>query len=439
MRPLLRAIAGFAAYLGLVLLPLATALSSLGPGTQPFASRLGVACGYIALAMLALEFALVTRSRAVVQPFGIDALQGFHRRLGIAGAGFALAHPLLLLAGGMPVAWLDPVGGPDAMRPGIVALGLLAVLLATTWWRRRLRLSYEAWLRIHRWTALGLLAGALAHAFALDAGHDGALRIAWTGYALLVLALLVRHRLLAPWRASRRPWQVVAQRRERADTCTLVLEPAGHRGLDFEPGQFAWLLTGRSAFGALQHPVTISSSAEQDARRRLEFTIKALGDWSRERVPQLVPGTRLWIDGPYGSFTPEREPALGLVLVAGGVGITPMRSILLTMRDRGDRRPVLLIHAASTFDRLTFREEIEALRAELALRVVHVLEQPPEGWTGERGYIDAALLQRHLPAGVAHWQCFVCGPPAMLDAMERLLPACGVPADRIHTERFAMV
>lgn len=439
MRLLLRALAWFGSYLVLVLLPLATALWTLGPSERAFGFRLGVACGYIALAMLVLEFALVTRWRAVVQPFGIDALQGFHRRLGVAATGFAVAHPLLLLGGGMPAAWLDPLGAPPAMRAGSIALLLLGVLLLTTVARRRLRLSYEAWLRVHRWTALGLLGGALAHAFALGDAAAPALRVLWTAYALLVLALLLRHRLLAPWRAARRPWQVVELRSERADTRTLVVEPVGHRGIDFEPGQFAWLLTGRSPFAALQHPITISSSAEQDASRRLEFTIKALGDWSRERVPALLPGTRLWIDGPHGSFTPEREPALGLVLVAGGVGITPMRAILLTMRDRGDRRPVLLVHAASTFDRLTFREELEALRATLALTVVPVLEQPPPDWTGERGYIDAALLRRHLPPGVGHWQCFVCGPPAMLDAMERLLPACGLPADRVHTERFAMV
>jgi predicted ferric reductase len=442
MRLLFRAIGWFAVYVFLALLPLLTALwaSPVGPA-RPLLYELGVACGFVALSMLALEAALVARWRAVAQPFGIDALQLFHRRLGYVGLGFAIAHPLLLLlAAGVGASALDPFGGPAAMRPGAGALWLLLLLIATTLWRRALRLSYEAWQHLHRWLALALVGGALWHVFAVD--HytaAAALREVWVGYALLLLVLLLRYRLVAPLRAWSRPWRVVDNRAERADTRTLVVEPVGHPGMDFEPGQFAWLITGRTPFHALQHPITMSSSAEQGRERRIEFTIKALGDWSGQLVPRIRSGDRLWIDGPHGVFTPAREPAIGLVLIAGGVGITAMRSILLTMRDRGDRRPVLLLHAASSYERLTFREELEALREVLALSIVPVLEHPPAEWAGARGYIDLALLQQTLPAQRAHWQCFVCGPPAMLDAMERLLPQAGMSAERVHTERFAMV
>lgn len=440
MNLLLRAIGWSGLYVFLVLLPLVAALWSAGGAGRGLLHELGVAAGFVALAMLALEFALVARLRTVAQPFGIDALQGFHRGLGFVALGFALAHPLLLLAAGMSARGFDPFGGPAALRPGAAAFWLLLLLVATTIWRRALRLSYEAWLTLHRWAALLLLAGALWHGFAVE-GRSGPplMRALWGSYALLVVLLVLRHRLLAPLRQWRRPWRVVENRIERGDARTLVVEPVGHRGFDFEPGQFAWLLTGRTPHSALQHPITMAGSAEQGASRRLEFTIKALGDWSREAVPRMQPGQRLWLDGPHGVFTPEREPAIGLVLVGGGVGITPMRSILRTMRDRGDRRPVLLLHAASSPERMTYREEFEALAREIALTYVPVVEEPPPGWTGERGRIDRALLERHLPPQRAHWQCFVCGPPPMLDAMERLLPACGLPAVRVHTERFATV
>lgn len=439
MNLLLRAVAWSGLYVFLVLLPLLAALWTAPAAGRGFVHELGVAAGFVALAMLALEFALVARLRAVAQPFGIDALQWFHRGLGFAALGFALAHPLLLLAAGMSARGFDPFAGPLAMRPGAAAFWLLLALVATTTWRRALHLPYEAWLALHRWAALLLLAGALWHVFLVE-GRSGPapMRALWTVYALLVLGLVLQHRGVAVLRAWRRPWQVVENRVERGDARTLVLEPVGHRGFDFAPGQFAWLLTGRHPFIAQQHPVTLAGSAEQGPRRRVEFTIKALGDWSREVVPRMQPGQRLWLDGPHGVFTPEREPAIGLVLVGGGVGITPMRSILLTMRDRGDRRPVLLLHAASSPERMTYREEFEALAREIALTYVPVVEEPPPGWTGERGRIDGALLERHLPALRAHWQCFVCGPPPMLDAMERLLPACGLPVSRVHTERFAM-
>lgn len=443
MALLFRAIGWFGLYVFLVLLPLATALvvPAIAPGgSPPLAWSFGVACGYIALAMLVLEFALVTRLRSVAQPFGIDALQLFHRRLGFVATGFVLAHVLVLLGAGVGLRALDPLGGPPAMRGGALALWCLVALVGTSLWRRQLRLSYEAWQFVHRWLALVLVGGALWHVHAVEgAAAAPALTLLWLAYALIVVALMLNYRFLQPLRQWRRPWQVIDNRVERADTRTLVVEPLGHAGFDFEPGQFAWMLTGRTPFHAQEHPITISGSAERDARGRLEFTIKALGDWSGEVVPAITPGQRLWLDGPHGVFTPERAPALGLVLIAGGVGITPMRAILLTMRDRGDRRPVLLLHAASSWERLTFREELEALTREIALTHVPVLEDPPPGWTGERGWIDRALLERHLPAQRAHWQCFVCGPPAMLDAMERLLPAAGMPADRVHTERFAMV
>ena len=109
MNLLLRAIAWSGLYVALVLLPLLAALwSAPGGGGRGFLHELAVAAGYVALAMLALEFALVARLRAVAQPFGIDALQWFHRGLGFAALGFALAHPLLLLADGMSARGFDP-------------------------------------------------------------------------------------------------------------------------------------------------------------------------------------------------------------------------------------------------------------------------------------------------------------------------------------------
>jgi ferredoxin-NADP reductase len=113
--------------------------------------------------------------------------------------------------------------------------------------------------------------------------------------------------------------------------------------------------------------------------------------------------------------------------------------MLETLADRSDARPVVLFAGNRSWDGVTLRERIDGLAGRLDLTVVHVLEQPPPDWTGESGYLDAEILARHLPAGLRRFQFFACGPTPMLAAVEAALVGIGVPADRIHTERFDWV
>ena len=173
----------------------------------------------------------------------------------------------------------------------------------------------------------------------------------------------------------------------------------------------------------------------------ISFTIKALGDWSGEIVPSVKPGARAWVDGPHGVFTIDREEGAGYGLIGGGVGITPLRSMVLSMEERGDVRPIVLFYGARDEADLTFDEELTELdRAEPTSPSCACSRSPSRSWTGERGYINADVLRRHLPEKLlVHFQYFICGPNALMDAMEAALPAIGVPVDRVHTERFEMV
>jgi ferredoxin-NADP reductase len=116
-----------------------------------------------------------------------------------------------------------------------------------------------------------------------------------------------------------------------------------------------------------------------------------------------------------------------------------MMSIVRTLADRGDRRPVVLLYGSSDWDSITFREELEALRGRLDLKVVHVLEKPPAGWKGERGYIDAEVFRRHVPAPYLDHEYFICGPDVMMDAIEEALRLLEVPVSKYHSERYAFV
>jgi ferredoxin-NADP reductase len=108
------------------------------------------------------------------------------------------------------------------------------------------------------------------------------------------------------------------------------------------------------------------------------------------------------------------------------------------MADREDVRPVLLFYGNRDWDDVAFRDELEQLEDRLNFTLVHVLEQPPAGWEGESGYVTAEVLARHLPSNFRRFQYFICGPDPMMDAAEAALVELGVPAERVHTERFDM-
>jgi len=113
--------------------------------------------------------------------------------------------------------------------------------------------------------------------------------------------------------------------------------------------------------------------------------------------------------------------------------------MLETLADRGDARPVVLFAGNREWESIIFRDRIDELTARLDLKVVHVLEDPPPGWTAETGYLNGDILARHLPPGYQRFQFFACSPNPMLDAVEAALVKIGTPADRIHTERFDWV
>ena len=154
----------------------------------------------------------------------------------------------------------------------------------------------------------------------------------------------------------------------------------------------------------------------------------------------MAAGTRVYVDGPHGVFSMDQRQAPGYVFIAGGVGVTPLYSMLLTMREREDVRPVTLFYASDTWDDVVFREELAELSATMPnLRVVHVLDRPPPGWTGDSGLITPDLLRRHLPRQFHRYEYLICGSPRMIDAMEDALVTVGVPFRQVSTERFDMV
>jgi len=238
----------------------------------------------------------------------------------------------------------------------------------------------------------------------------------WLIYGILVVGLVVRHKLWIPLRNWTEKWEVVENRVERGNARTLVLRPVGHNGFSFEPGQFSWLKLGRTPFGLGQHPISMSCAGDVEPGGNVSFTIKALGDWSGKQVPALQAGDTIWLDGPHGVFTIDREQAMGYVLVGGGVGITPLHSMCQTMANRKDPRPVLLFYGANNEEDLSLIEGLEDLKRRMNLTLVPVLSKPSPDWKGETGYINVDIMRRYVPEQVKWFKFLICGPAPLMDA-----------------------
>jgi predicted ferric reductase len=361
----------------------------------------------------------------------------FHKGISFVAFAFVLAHPaLIVLDRPERRDLLNPFTAPWTARLGVFSVLALVALLVTSLWRRQLRLSYEVWRVAHGVLAVVIVVTALVHVARVDYYVSGPWkRGLWVAMSVVLLALLVNVRLVKPLRLLRRPWCVSSVAPERGSCWTVTLRPDGHAGVSFLPGQFAWLRIDRSPFSVREHPFSFASSAERSDE--VSFTIKEAGDFT-STIGSVQPGTRVYLDGPYGVFTYERNERAQFAFVAGGIGIAPIMSMLRTLADRGDRRPIVLFYGSATWDEVTFREELDELRGRLDLEILHVIEHPPDDWRGARGFIDAELLAAHLPARRASVQCLMCGPPPMMDAVYELLVAQGVPAANIDHERFEL-
>ncbi len=435
----LRGVVWVAVYLLFILTPLFALLTGALPPTRDFWTEFAVAIGYSGLAMMGLQFGLTARFRYVTAPWGEDVIYHFHRQISQVAVGLVVAHALIMSAAHPEMFTLPGAIGdvPLGAVFAFVSIFSLIALVVTALWRVKLNISYEAWHLSHIVLAMVAVAAGVAHmagwAFYLSNPWK---RTLWIGMTIFWIALLFYVRIVKPLFMLRRPYRVAEVRKERGDTTTLVMRPEGHPGFAFRPGQFGWLNLWGSPFKITGHPFSFSSSAEAKDGR-VEMSIRSLGDFTRE-IAKVPVGQRIYLDGPYGAFT-IGNPADMHVLIAGGVGVTPMMSMIRTLADRGDKRPVTLVYGSKDWDSITFREELESLKARLNLNVVHVLSKPPAGWTGEQGFINADLFKRHLPPPYAEHEYFICGPGPMMDAIERTLGELGVPLTKYHSERYSFV
>ena len=408
-------------------------------------SNLSVVTGLLATSAMVCVVVLPSRIRSLNRAFGIENVIDLHRFLGIVTASLVLLHLACVVASDPTnTALLNfPEAPGRAQNATVATLGLVAIVLLAIL-RRKFDLSYEFWRTTHIGLAVLILITSAMHIVLLNQlMNDPTFALVLTLLAVAVV-LVFAYRWI--WRNiydQSTEFLVRDVRLENPTVATLVLEPKT-RNRDgsttswaFAPGQFAWIRLDRSATGQ-EHPFTIASSAHDEFT---EFTIRGAGDFTR-RIRRLLPGQPVWVDGPHGAFTSDLTNAsAGFVLMAGGVGITPMLSMVRTAAHRGDPRPYRLVVVASAPEDLFFREELANLRRYIDLEVTEVLRRPRPDWSGPIGGINSELMALVVndvgePQDLDY---FICGPPGMVVDAVNVLDDMSVPTDRVHTEQFDFV
>ncbi|MBI4297564.1 MAG: FAD-dependent oxidoreductase [Chloroflexi bacterium] len=204
------------------------------------------------------------------------------------------------------------------------------------------------------------------------------------------------------------------------------------KNVRFRAGQFFYmdiLVAGEKA----RHHFSFSNSPAE--RGYLEFTKRITASAYSQALDALKPGDWAHLSGPEGEFTLSRKWKK-LAFLSGGIGITPLRSMMRYSLDKGLDYDIVLLYGNSSYEEIAFREELEAMeRATPRLRVVHVLIAPPPGWRGKVGRIDSALMAEVIP-DYRERLFYISGPPRMVMSLEDQLLALGLPQEQVKRDSF---
>ncbi len=330
-------------YLLVVMLPLIVMMIFPMPDGRDFWRDLSVALGFVGLAMAGVQFIPTARLRFLGKIFDMDHMYKVHHYLSVISVLLIFLHPLILLVNNpYTILLLNPVTAPWRAQAGLIGLASLILIAITSVLRKELKLGYNAWHILHGLLTVSIAVFAMIHIFKVNYySSTDVVKWVWIFEMVLWGSLTLYIRLIKPAQMLKKPFQVKEVIEETLDTWTIVLEPKGHEGFDFNAAQVAWININSSPFSMHKNPFSISGSAHR--KDELRFTIKNLGDFT-STIGDLRGGETVYVDGPFGSFSiTDPKTQKGLVLLAGGIGVAPIMSILQTMADAGDMRTVYFI------------------------------------------------------------------------------------------------
>ena len=376
----------------------------------------------------------VARIPVVERGVGHDRLVAWHRKLGPWSLYLILFHFLLVT---ISFAGQDQKPLYKELWNFLIAFpwmwwalaGFFLMMLAgvTSYKKARAKMSYETWWIIHIYTYSAIAASYMhiVHNGQMFVGHP-LNRLYWTSLYLLVAAAVLIYRIGFPLVRSLRVNLVVDKVVvEGPGLISVIMKGRNLKTLAAEGGQFfSWRFLTRGHF-LMSHPYSLSAAPTD---KHLRITIKDLGDHSRA-TRHIKPGTRVFVEGPYGAFTAGRATQPHLVMVGGGVGITPIRAMMEELKS-GVQMDVF--YRVSKKEELILKDELDYLEKNSnGMTRVHYLVGSRKEFP-----MDAEFIKAYAPRA-ADSDFYICGPEALVETVRKAAADLGVPKNRFHDEDFA--
>jgi predicted ferric reductase len=400
--------------------------------------------GLVASDLLLIQVLLMARIPLVERTFGQDELARRHRWVGFSSFNLMLVHIVTITLGyaatspkGLWGTIVDFVVNYPGMLLAVAGTVVVVGVTITSIRLARARLRYESWHLLHLYAYLGV-GFALPHQ--LWTGKEFltspvATAFWWTLWAVACASVLIWRVGQPLWRSLRHQLVVEEVRAENDAVTTVVMRGRMLHRLPVRAGQFfQWrFLDGPGSTRA--HPYSLSAAPDG---RTLRITAAHLGDGSA-RLASLRPGTKVLFEGPYGRLHEGVRTRRKVLLMASGIGITPMRALLEEL----DQRPgdVTMVYRAGSEKGRILVDELTMLagRRQARLFVVsgHRASGRPSWLPQQYSHLgDVEALRQFVP-DVADHDVFICGSPGWMDAAERAVRDAGVPPEQVHIERFA--
>ena len=401
--------------------------------------------GLISADLLLLQVLMMARVPFVERAYGQDDLARRHRLVGFGSFMLMLAHIALITLGyaaGAHAAvvgtFVDMVLSYPGMLLALAGTAMLVLVVVTSIRRARARLRRESWHLLHLYAYSGV---ALALPHQLWTGGDflasPAATVYWWGLWALAALAVVQFRIALPLVRSLRHRLVVERVVPEAPGVVSVHLVGRHLDrLPVRAGQFLNLRFLDGPGWTRANPYSLSAAPNGHG---LRITVKALGDGSA-RLATLRPGTRVLFEGPYGRLTGAVRTRRRLVMVASGIGITPLRALLEELPYAPGE--ATLIYRTAGPDGIVLRAELDALAARRGVRLYYLpghRSPDPDSWLpAEAGAVDPAAMLHRLAPGLEGSDVYVCGPESWMDAVEAAADRAGVPPEQIHAEHFEL-